>query len=187
MALSVRTRFEVFKRDDFTCRYCGRKTPEVVLEIDHVVPRCDGGTDDRINLVTSCWDCNHGKAGVPLDRVIDGEDPHERAVLLLERERQLREYNEVLSAIRQRKEAEAQDLVNFWCRETGRQAIGKPDWWWLLKELDRTASERIRAALLLALERGVDRDFRYAKAILRNWRETAAAPVARDRVLQGEF
>jgi hypothetical protein len=30
MALSVRTRFEVFKRDEFTCQYCGRKSPDVV-------------------------------------------------------------------------------------------------------------------------------------------------------------
>jgi 5-methylcytosine-specific restriction endonuclease McrA len=38
LAVSVRTRFEVFKRDDFTCQYCGRKSPDVVLEADHIVP-----------------------------------------------------------------------------------------------------------------------------------------------------
>ena len=70
MALSVRVRFEVFKRDLFTCRYCGKHSPEVILEIDHVVPCCDGGTDDLMNLVTACWDCNRGKAGVPLSDVI---------------------------------------------------------------------------------------------------------------------
>jgi 5-methylcytosine-specific restriction endonuclease McrA len=31
MAITKKLRFEVFKRDNFTCRYCGRKTPEVIL------------------------------------------------------------------------------------------------------------------------------------------------------------
>lgn len=69
MTLSVRSRFEVFKRDSFTCGYCGR-TPDdegVKLEVDHIVPRASGGTDEITNLVTSCWDCNHGKAAKSLD------------------------------------------------------------------------------------------------------------------------
>ena len=62
MALSKKTRFEVFKRDSFTCQYCGRKSPDVVLEVDHIKPRSKGGTDDILNLVTSCVDCNSGKS-----------------------------------------------------------------------------------------------------------------------------
>jgi 5-methylcytosine-specific restriction endonuclease McrA len=38
MAISKKLRFEVFKRDNFTCQYCGRETPEVILEADHVIP-----------------------------------------------------------------------------------------------------------------------------------------------------
>jgi 5-methylcytosine-specific restriction endonuclease McrA len=34
---------------------------EIVLEIDHRVPKAAGGTDDESNLVTSCRDCNRGK------------------------------------------------------------------------------------------------------------------------------
>ena len=69
MTLSVRSRFEVFKRDGFTCGYCG-KTPDdegVKLEVDHITPRSAGGGDEITNLVTSCWDCNHGKAAKGLD------------------------------------------------------------------------------------------------------------------------
>ena len=55
------TRFEVFKRDKFTCQYCGASAPEVILEIDHIKPVSKGGTDDILNLVTSCRDCNRGK------------------------------------------------------------------------------------------------------------------------------
>lgn len=54
-------RFEVFKRDSFTCQYCGRKAPDVVLEVDHIDPVANGGQNDILNLVTSCKDCNSGK------------------------------------------------------------------------------------------------------------------------------
>ena len=60
--LSKSVRFEVFKRDSFTCQYCGRSAPEVVLEVDHIIPVSKGGTDELLNLVTSCRDCNRGKS-----------------------------------------------------------------------------------------------------------------------------
>ena len=59
--LSKKTRFEVFKRDSFTCQYCGKSAPDVILEVDHIIPVAQGGTDDLFNLVTSCRDCNRGK------------------------------------------------------------------------------------------------------------------------------
>jgi len=104
--LSVRTRFEVFKRDDFTCRYCGRKSPDVVLEIDHIIPVADNGSNDEMNLVTSCFECNSGKSDKPLGQMVTGEDPHDKAIELWERERQLREYNEVQERVRKRIQAE---------------------------------------------------------------------------------
>lgn len=55
-------RFAVFRRDDFTCQYCGRSAPEARLEIDHRVPVSRGGTNDISNLVTACSDCNRGKS-----------------------------------------------------------------------------------------------------------------------------
>lgn len=66
MSISKRLRFEVFKRDNFTCQYCGAKPPDTVLEVDHVHPRCEGGADSMENLKTACWNCNRGKAHVPL-------------------------------------------------------------------------------------------------------------------------
>lgn len=60
-AISKSLRFEVFKRDSFTCQYCGRMAPDVLLEIDHIMPVAKGGTNDLLNLVTSCADCNRGK------------------------------------------------------------------------------------------------------------------------------
>lgn len=54
-------RFEVFKRDSFTCQYCGRPAPDALLEIDHIVPVSKGGDNSLLNLITSCRDCNRGK------------------------------------------------------------------------------------------------------------------------------
>jgi hypothetical protein len=61
-SLSKTLRFEVFKRDSFTCQYCGRKAPDVLLEADHIEPVAKGGSDDFLNLVTACKDCNSGKS-----------------------------------------------------------------------------------------------------------------------------
>lgn len=65
--LSKRTRFEVLKRDMFVCKYCGAKAPDVLLEIDHIVPVSKGGTDDIFNLITACSSCNRGKSNIQLD------------------------------------------------------------------------------------------------------------------------
>ena len=86
--LSAKRRFEVFKRDNFTCQYCGRSVSSedlpvlkksndpaldelmvqlklakygVILEVDHIIPLNRGGGDDMDNLVTACKDCNRGK------------------------------------------------------------------------------------------------------------------------------
>ncbi len=62
-----KVRFEVFKRDAFTCQYCGRKAPDVVLQADHIKPVSKGGDSDLINLITSCDTCNSGKGAIELD------------------------------------------------------------------------------------------------------------------------
>jgi hypothetical protein len=77
MGLSKRVRFEVFKRDRFTCQYCGKRPPDVVLEVDHIKPRVEGGSDDSANLTTACLACNRGKAGIPLEKVAPALDEME--------------------------------------------------------------------------------------------------------------
>ena len=59
--LSKSVRFEVFKRDNFKCQYCGKSAPDVVLEVDHIIPVSKGGDNDISNLITACFDCNRGK------------------------------------------------------------------------------------------------------------------------------
>lgn len=60
-SLSKKLRFEVFKRDSFTCQYCGQSAPTVVLNADHIHPVSKGGDTDILNLITACFECNAGK------------------------------------------------------------------------------------------------------------------------------
>ena len=55
------TRLEVFKRDHYTCQYCGKETRQLTL--DHVTPRYRGGQHTWENVVSACVPCNRRKAG----------------------------------------------------------------------------------------------------------------------------
>ncbi len=60
--ITKKLRIEIFKRDSFKCRYCGKSAPEVALHLDHVNPVAKGGGNDPLNLITSCEACNQGKS-----------------------------------------------------------------------------------------------------------------------------
>lgn len=93
-------RFEIFKRDAFTCQYCGATPPAVVLEIDHVIPVSKGGGSESHNLVTSCFECNRGKRDRHLHIVPDSIA--ERTERARELEEQTREYEKIIKARKQR-------------------------------------------------------------------------------------
>lgn len=57
-------------RDNFTCRNCGNSTnvePNLLLEIDHIIPIAKGGYTVEENLQTLCWKCNRAKS----DKIIN--------------------------------------------------------------------------------------------------------------------
>ena len=62
-------RFEILERDSFTCQYCGHSAPEVVLHVDHIRAKTNGGNDDKDNLITACTACNVGKGTLTLLRM----------------------------------------------------------------------------------------------------------------------
>lgn len=64
----LKLRYGILKRDAYTCVKCGAKPEpnnDVRLEVDHIVPKSKGGTDDLHNLQTLCWKCNQGKKDQP--------------------------------------------------------------------------------------------------------------------------
>ena len=105
-------RFEVFKRDGFTCQYCGNQPPAVVLEVDHIIAVASGGTDDIENLLTACFGCNRGKGALALDAL--PADSRERIEEKREAAEQLREYNAYLEALREEEDDIITDLGLAW-------------------------------------------------------------------------
>lgn len=67
MPVAKRVRFEVLRRDNHQCRYCGATAPDTPLTVDHVTPVVLGGSDDPSNLVAACVDCNAGKTSTTPD------------------------------------------------------------------------------------------------------------------------
>lgn len=132
MALSVRTRFEVFKRDRFTCQYCGRTPPNVLLEVDHIVPVAAGGSDDETNLTTSCWECNSGKS----DRLLEeGTAPvvsREVTDRLAERIEQATAYTELVAQLQALLERQISMVNEAWASayhaKTEEHADGTVTW-----------------------------------------------------------
>jgi 5-methylcytosine-specific restriction endonuclease McrA len=59
------TRREVFRRDNYTCQYCGKH--DGGLTVDHVMPRHLGGQHVWTNVVAACPSCNHHKGGRKLE------------------------------------------------------------------------------------------------------------------------
>ena len=56
------TRRNIFKRDKWSCQYCGKQYKDTKkLTLDHVHPKCKGGGHQWTNLVTACRKCNLSK------------------------------------------------------------------------------------------------------------------------------
>jgi hypothetical protein len=112
MSISKKIRFEVFKRDGFTCQYCGKHPPEVILEVDHINPKSKGGQDDINNLLTSCFDCNRGKSNIELKQVTHSMIDNMEAIK--EREKQYVEYHKLLAKVQRRINSEIKQVTEIY-------------------------------------------------------------------------
>ena len=108
-------RFEIFKRDGFTCSYCGAHPPAVILHVDHIHPAAKDGTNDPDNLVTACEDCNQGKAARLLSAV--PQSLAQKAKLIREREAQIAGYRTAIDAARVRQDGDLDKIEDVF-RET---------------------------------------------------------------------
>ena len=62
--MTSKLREYIKKRDRYTCQLCGNTTqrePNLLLEIDHIIPIARGGLTEENNLQTLCWKCNRAK------------------------------------------------------------------------------------------------------------------------------
>ena len=116
MPITKKLRFEIFKRDMFTCQYCGQRPPDVVLELDHIEPRASNGSDDEINLITSCFDCNRGKAHRKLGEIHPRPDAD---IKYLEAQQEIAEAKRYLEASKIKEQVRTQlqeRLEEIWAR-----------------------------------------------------------------------
>ena len=63
------SRWNLFRRDRFTCQYCGKRPGKDQLTIDHIVPRSRGGSSGWQNCVVACGRCNTRKGNRTLEEV----------------------------------------------------------------------------------------------------------------------
>lgn len=124
-AISKKVRFDIFKRDHFTCQYCGAHPPQAILHVDHIVPVVEGGGNEDTNLITACDACNLGKSATPLTEV--PASLAERAAEVAEREAQLKGYSAVMAELRKRVEREAWSVADIFVDHFGKDGFRK-DW-----------------------------------------------------------
>jgi len=110
-AIGKKDRFEIFKRDGFSCAYCGRTPPAVTLQVDHIHPKSKGGSNAPENLITACVDCNQGKTNLPLSSV--PESLASSMAMIREREEQVREHKKLLSQIERRFKSDAKKVAKL--------------------------------------------------------------------------
>ena len=168
MALSKRKRFEIFKRDAFTCQYCGRQPPLVTLEVDHVTAVSRGGTDHCTNLVTACFDCNRGKSDRELNSIPAAAA--EQIEVAMEQIAQMKAFNKFLLQARKDLTATVQRLSVFWCdlvsNGQGRLALSGQR----LISLRHFATKLTEAGVMESMETAAWRMSQYRKSEEQLWK-----------------
>jgi len=120
-------RFNIFKRDEFTCQYCGAVPPKAVLHLDHIHPVSKGGDNSEDNLITACFECNMGKGAKLLDR--KPESLKDKAARIAETEAQIAGYSKILAEKRERIISQAWEVVHIFTEESDIRA----DWFRSIK------------------------------------------------------
>jgi hypothetical protein len=175
MPVTKRTRYEVLRRDNHACRYCGASAPDVKLTVDHVTPVALGGTDDPSNLVAACRDCNAGKSSTSPDAPLVA-DVAQKAV---EWAAAIERYNAIQLGDRKKRDAYVRRFEKKWNTWSygpvdDRKHIPKPSDWkatiWQFYGLGLPVAELEDAVDIAAGNQMVDLDriFRYMCGVLWN-------------------
>lgn len=103
-------RFEVLRRDNFRCHYCGEESKNTKLQVGHIVPVSMGGSSDISNLVAACHDCNSGKGAKPIDEKHTAQDAKKH---LKAQAKKIKEMKRVVDAINLKRQAESSEFEIF--------------------------------------------------------------------------
>lgn len=142
MAVTKRTRFEVLKRDNHTCRYCGASAPDATLHVDHVIPVALGGSDRPDNLVAACKDCNAGKTSTSADDATVAEVKDEALAYATALRAKIKEVIGSAKGLRKIR----LNLEQYWWDEAKRNGYYTPP------QMDANWSQSLRRWLALGLD-----------------------------------
>jgi hypothetical protein len=178
MAIGKTLRFEVFARDEFTCQYCGQRPPDVLLEVDHIHPVSKGGTDDSINLITACFDCNRGKRDKLITDIGPRPDADLAALKIAQEAAELRRFLEAKEELERLRSEAVGVLQRDWMKYLTPELMPTPR---LLEPwIERYGADEISRSIIAAsaayskgrfgynAERAFDKIVPYVGAILRN-------------------
>jgi DnaD/phage-associated family protein len=160
--ISNALRFEVFQRDRHTCQYCGRRAPEVELEVDHLIPVARGGTDDFENLITSCRECNSGKSAKLIERFTHGHTKESwREKIREKRVERLKE-----------RRSEVEDVIRYWAECRNARTVSAYDAEAIYRFVETYDPVWIKAAIRIATRQQRNNYVKYVAGILKNWAKT---------------
>ena len=101
--ISGTIRYEVLKRAKFHCELCGVSADEKTLEVDHILPRNHGGSDEISNFQALCYSCNAMKRDrddTDFRSVRSAYDERDARCLFCTVDREIVAENELVYAIR---------------------------------------------------------------------------------------
>lgn len=69
----------IYRRDRFTCQYCGKRKKKDDLSIDHILPKSRNGKNTWENCVTACFKCNNTKSNrTPKEAGLELKNPPQK-------------------------------------------------------------------------------------------------------------
>ncbi len=93
--------------------------PDVILEVDHIKPVAEGGTNGMLNLITSCRDCNRGKGKTRLDTNQELKKQQEELQILAEKREQLKMLMEWRTELSELMQEEVDYVCDYWLSQVG--------------------------------------------------------------------
>jgi 5-methylcytosine-specific restriction endonuclease McrA len=124
--MDEQTRHQVRQRAGHRCEYCQlteAQSPVAKLQIEHIMPKKHGGSDDLANLALACIDCNLRKGAN-----LTGIDP---------------DTGQVIELFNPRSQRWAEHFAWNGCHVVGLSAIGRTT----IRVLDINSEDRIRVRI----------------------------------------
>lgn len=150
-SISKKDRFEILKRDCFKCQYCGAAAPDVLLHVDHIHPVSKDGSNEIINLITSCEGCNFGKS----DRLLSDSSVLDKQRNQLEKLQERREQLDMMFKWQESLSNIASTVVDrlsdIWNEHTGHY-VSKAGEGTLRRHLKKYSFEEITSAMQAAAD-----------------------------------